>query len=186
VGSAGARVDIFGGGVLDVGGTGARKSGRIPRTRFTPTVYFDAGRDDHAGFRWAALKARGGDGDIRRDVPTEGEQNRWVGAGVEYSLPYFANAVRDNRVAGAVQEHDPLGGVCVHDAGEPGERADDGDDQPGVLYQGGVFQLRCGGGDTGDSPTGASRRRGERAGFLDDIFPRTFGHPLFGGRTSDS
>jgi len=171
------------GAIWDVGGTGSRKIGADSANTFTPTVYFGKGMGDLPD-SLNALKPVAVTGTFGVDVPTGGEQNalEW-GLAVEYSLPYLQTQVRDIGLPEPFKNMIPLVEFAFTTPVNRGNGPTTGTINPGVLYEAEYFQLGAEAVIPANSPTGS------KVGvvvnvqiFLDDIFPKTFGHALFGGK----
>jgi hypothetical protein len=171
------------GGEWDMGGTGSKKTGADSANTFTPTLYFGKGMGDLPD-ALEALKPVAVTGTLGVDLPTEGEQNavEW-GVAVEYSLPYLQAQVKDIGLPSPLKNMIPLVEFAFTTPVNRGGGPTTGTINPGVLYETQYFQLGA------EAVIPANRATGSRVGmvvnvqiFLDDIFPQTFGHPLFGGK----
>ena len=167
----------------DVGGTGSKKTGADSANTFTPTVYFGKGMGDIPD-ALDALKPFAVTGTFGVDVPTEGEQNalEW-GLAVEYSLPYLQTQVKDIGLPEPLKNMIPLVEFALTTPINRGNGPTTGTINPGVLYEARYFQVGA------EAVIPANSATGSKVGvvfqiqvFLDDIFPKTFGHPLFGGK----
>jgi hypothetical protein len=171
------------GAIWDVGGTGSKKIGSDSANTFTPTLYFGKGMGDLPD-ALDALKPVAVTGTLGVDLPTEGEQNavEW-GIAVEYSLLYLQTQVKDIGLPEPLKNMIPLVEFAFTTPVNRGGGPTTGTINPGVLYETRYFQLGA------EAVIPANRATGSRIGavvnvqiFLDDIFPQTFGHPLFGGK----
>jgi hypothetical protein len=168
----------------DIGGTGNKDVAESFST-FTPTIYFGKGFGDLPDSLNYA-KPLAFTGTIGQTFPTEAEDSNaleWGGA-IEYSLPYLQQHVKDVGIPAPFKDMIPL----VEFSMETGENRDDrghttGTINPGVLWETKYFQL---GGEALIPVNGDS---GPHVGFtlqmwifIDDLFPNTFGFPIFGGR----
>jgi hypothetical protein len=131
-----------------------------------------------------ALKPVAVTGTFGVDVPTGGEQNalEW-GLAVEYNLMYLQTQVQDIGLPEPFKNMIPLVEFAFTTPVNRGNGPTTGTINPGVLYEAEYYQLGAEAVIPANSPTGS------RVGvvvnvqiFLDDIFPKTFGHPLFGGK----
>ncbi len=169
------------------GGTGSRRVGAEDTTVVTPTFYFGKG---FGGAAQDWVKPFAVTGLIGYAMPTSGRDKAGGlnpssitgGLAFEYSLPYLNAHVRDHGWPGWVNQLTPLVEVAferpVHNAGGEGLT---GSVNPGVLWTGRRVQL---GGEAivpmnGDSGRGVGWAV-QAHFFLDDIFPKSLGKPLFG------
>lgn len=128
-------------------------------------------------------------GNFSLDFPTKTESagnpnpnNVNYGFAFEYSLPYLQRNVKDVGLTGVVKELIPLVEVSystVLNRGQGGQTI--GTIQPGIIWAGQYFQIGA------EAIIPATRRTGNGYGgriqlhfYLDDIFPNSFGRPLFG------
>jgi hypothetical protein len=128
-------------------------------------------------------------GNLSFDFPTKTESagnpnpnNFNYGFAFEYSLPYLEQNVRDVGLTGAFKQMIPLVEVSYSTAlnrGESGRTI--GTIQPGVIWSGSYVQIGV------EAIIPATRQTGNGYGglvqlhfYLDDIFPNSFGRPLFG------
>ena len=168
----------------DVGGTG-NKNVSDSFTTFTPTVYFGKGfgdlPDSLNAFKPFALT-----GLVGQELPTKAEDAdalQW-GFAVEYSLPYLQQHVKDIGLPAPFKDMIPL----VEFAMETGENRDahgrtTGTINPGILWEAPTFQLGA------EALIPVNGETGPHVGFtvqmwifIDDLFPKVFGHPIFGER----
>ena len=191
------------GAVAEIGGTGARSVAE-GFTSLGPQVYFGKGFGDLPA-SYAALRPIAVTGQVGLLVPTRsrsvtttvnpdtGDNDvdidrhptvlNW-GFSLQYSLPYLNAHVREIEGPDLLKRLVPLVEVALRSpvAYAPDlRRSTTGTVNPGVLYQGEAFQL----GAEALIPINAAS--GRHAGFivqlhvyLDDIFPKTIGKPLFG------
>jgi hypothetical protein len=116
------------------------------------------------------------------DVSFERHPDKLVtGFAIEYSIPYLQSAVRDAGIGAPFNRMIPLVEFAFETPLDRGGGSTTGTVNPGVLWAGQTFQL----GVEAVLPinSDSSHGVGVRAQlhfFLDDIFPRTLGKPLFG------
>jgi hypothetical protein len=116
---------------------------------------------------------------------TPNPNNFNYGFAFEYSLPYLEQNVKDIGLTGAFKQMIPLVEVSYSTAlnrvpvGQSGQTI--GTVQPGVIWSGQYMQLGA------EAIIPATRQTGNGYGgliqvhfYLDDIFPNSFGRPLFG------
>jgi hypothetical protein len=165
----------------EVGGSGRAAVGAERSSVVTPTVYFGKG----LGVRAAVARPLAVTGALGLAVPTGSEGEPEVlelGLAVEYSLIYLQSKVRDVGLRGPLRRLVPLVEVSLErklDGGEPTL----GTINPGVLWSGQHLQLGV------EAIIPVNRWTGRGVGvisqlhlYLDDIFPRTIGRPMIGGR----
>ena len=169
------------------GGTGSRRVGAEDTTAITPTLYFGKGFGG-ASANWAKpiaitgligyampVNSRNKAGDLNPSSITGG-------LAFEYSLPYLNAHVSDHGWPDWVNQLTPLVEVAfdrpVHNAGGEGLT---GTVNPGVLWTGKRVQLGA------EAIVPLNGDSGRKVGwavqahfFLDDIFPKSLGKPLFG------
>ena len=168
----------------DVGGTGDKAVAESFST-FTPTFYFGKGFGDLPD-SLAALKPFALTGSIGQGFPTKADNSNALewGFAVEYSLPYLQQHVKDIGIPAPFKDMIPL----VEFSMETGENRDDrglttGTINPGVLWESRYCQLGA------EALIPVNSDSGPHVGFtvqmwifIDDLFPKVFGHPLFGER----
>ena len=178
---------------VDWGGTGDKSVDAESFTTLTPTLFVGKG----FGFMPESLKylkPLAITGQVGYAVPTEsttindGElelnaQSVVWGATIQYSMPYLKSAVEDVGLPDFVNRLIPL--VECNLATETsnfsgGDERTTGTINPGVIYVGDKFQI------AGEAIIPVNRASGDGVGgmgqlhfYLDDIFPNTYGQPLF-------
>lgn len=168
-----------------LGGTGSRAIGRDSFSTFAPVFYFGKGFGDLPD-SLAPLQPFALTGTLDNAFPTNGRGANafeW-GFALEYSLPYLQQHVRDIGLRGPLKNMIPLIEFALStQENRPGRGTTTGTVNPGVLYENSYFQLGA------EANVPINRASGSHVGvtiqmwiYLDDIFPRTFGHPLFGER----
>jgi len=170
--------------VTGIGGTGS-KSVAEGFTTFYPTFYFGKGFGDLPDFVWP-LKPFAVTGTLDNSFPTEAADanNFDWGIAVEYSLPYLQQSVRDVGIPHPLRDMIPL----VEFAMTTGENRDargqtTGTINPGILYETPYCQIGA------EAIIPVNSATGPHVGavinvqiFIDDLLPKVFGHPLFGGQ----
>lgn len=186
----------------ELGGPGARRIGADPFTTYTPTFLFGKGAGDLPEtlewFRPLALtgtvgyaipsmkKTRSYDTDLdtgETAIDIEHHSNQVVyGFAVEYSMLYLRSQVRDLGFPEWVNRLTPLVefNFSSPTTGRFGEQTL-GTINPGIIWSGQQIQLGI------EAIIPATRATGRNVGviaqvhfYLDDIFPRSIGRPLFG------
>jgi hypothetical protein len=170
----------------EIGGTGSRSAGRDSFSTFGPAVYFGKGFGDLPD-SLDMLKPLAVTGVLQQDFPTESVESNSLewGFAIEYSLPYLQQHVKDIGLREPFNNLIPL----VEFAFETGENRDDrgittGTINPGVLWETPWFQLGV------EANVPVNSRSGTHVGatlqmwiYIDDLFPKVFGHPVFGERS---
>ena len=184
----------------EVGGTGRTATGAESFDVVTPSIFFGKGLGDLPDSLWM-LKPLALTGAVGLAIPTR-SQTRTVtvegdeveeeierhphvlqwGFALEYSLPYLSSAVRDVGLPTFIRQLIPLVEVELQtplDRGQAGRTT--GTVNPGVLWVGRFFQVGL------EAVVPINERTGKNVGvramlhfFLDDLFPTSFGRPLFG------
>lgn len=167
----------------DIGGTGGSQVGADSFSTFAPKIYFGKGfgdlPDTLGGLRPFALT-----GELAQTFPTEAANPntfQW-GFALEYSLPYLMQNVQDVGLPRPLRDMIPLVEFSMETAENRADRGlTVGTINPGVLYENPYFQLGV------EANIPVNRQSGTHVGvtvqawiYIDDIFPHTFGHPLFG------
>ncbi|MGE5115118.1 MAG: hypothetical protein ACM3N6_01375 [Betaproteobacteria bacterium] len=185
----------------EIGGTGSRAV-REPVSTFTPTFFFGKGFGDLPN-SWSSLKPLAVTGTVGVAFPsrsstvttsvdpdtgatasdTERHPNvLQLGLAAMYSLPYLQSAVRDVGLRAPLDRMIPIVEIALE---RPLNRVENrrvkGTVNPGLLWAGRHVQLGL------EAIVPINRRSGHGVGavvqlhfFLDDIFPRSIGRPLFG------
>jgi hypothetical protein len=188
--------------VWEVGGTGSNEVGADRFSTYKPTFYFGKGFGN-AKADWArpfavtgtvgvAVPGRSSTSSTSVDPDTglpatQVQRNPHVlqlGFALEYSIPYLQSAVKDTGLGAPWNRMIPIVEVAAQ---RPLDRVADrswtGTVNPGVLWAGRKMQFGL------EAVIPMNRASGRGVGvlaqvhfFLDDIFPRTIGQPLIGGR----
>jgi hypothetical protein len=173
---------IFSAGLdWDVGGTGAKKIGASSANVFTPTIYYGKGFGDLPDslkyMRPFALT-----GTLGVEFPTSSDPNNlnWAFA-LEYNLPYLQSQVKDIGLPDPFKHMIPLVEFAFSTPLNRGGGPTTGTINPGILYENNYFQIGA------EAIIPANSASGSRVGavfqiqiYIDDIWPKAFGHPLFG------
>jgi hypothetical protein len=165
----------------DVGGSGSKSVGAESFSTVTPTVYFGKG---FGGLATPALRPLALTGTAGVAIPTRSSEPHvlQLGWALEYSLPYLQSAVKD---VGLRAPFDRMVPVVEFNMARALDRGADtrftGTVNPGVLWAGRKVQVGL------EAVIPMNGRSGHGVGFvaqlhffLDDIFPQSFGRPLFG------
>ncbi len=167
----------------DIGGTGGKSIGEDSFSTFTPTFFFGKGFGDLPD-SVPMLKPFAITGLVGEAFPTEAADSNALewGFALEYSLIYLEQNVKDTGMPEPFRHMVPL----VEFAMETPENRDGGPTtgtvNPGVLWESRYFQLGA------EAVIPVNKHTGSSVGFvinvnvfIDDIWPKVFGHPLFGG-----
>lgn len=153
-------------------------------TTLAPTFYFGKGfgdlPDSLSSLRPLCVTTK-----LSQTFPTSGSAPNefdW-GFAVEYSLPYLQQHVRDIGLGQPFKGMIPLVEFSMATTENRGVRGlTTGTINPGVLYVNEYYELGV------EAVVPVNHETGAHVGvnvelwvFIDDLFPRTFGHPLFGG-----
>jgi hypothetical protein len=178
----------------EVGGTGRKSTDADSFDTVSPLIFFGKGFGDlpeSVGY----LRPFALTGVVGAEIPTrsrsvvEGEVERhpnvltW-GFALEYSLIYLQSFVRDLGLPVPLNRMIPLVELDLStplDRGQAGKTT--GTVNPGIIWSGRFVQLGL------EAVFPVNERTGKNVGirgmlhfYLDDLFPNTFGRPLFGGR----
>ncbi len=165
----------------DIGRTGDRDFSDS-FTTLTPTFYFGKGFGDLPD-TLAPLRPFAVTGVVGEDFPLSTAASNALewGFAVEYSLLYLQQNVADIGLPHPIRDMIPLVEFANTSPQNRGGGVTTGTVNPGVLYENPYFEL----GVEANIPLNA--HSGAHVGltlqvwiFIDDLYPRTFGHPLFG------
>jgi hypothetical protein len=188
---------------VEVGGTGSRSVDADSFSTWSPGIFFGKGFGDLPnGLRF--LKPFALTGQVGIAIPTSGttrsvtvdaqtgereteiERNPDVlewGFALEYSLIYLQSQVQDIGLQAPLDRLIPLVEFALEtplNRGEEGQTT--GTINPGVIWAGKYFQVGV------EAVVPINERTGNNVGviaqlhfFVDDLFPHSLGHPLFGG-----
>jgi len=175
------------GGEIDLGGSGSKLIGAESYSTYTPMFYYGKGFGDLPN-ALKYLKPFAVTGTLGYAIPGEagnadGSLNpdtlQWAFA-LEYSVPYLQQHVEEVEWLKPFQNWIPLVEFQMNTPVNRGNGFTTGTINPGVLYEGGRFQI----GAEAQIPVNGST--GPNVGavfqvqiFIDDIFPKVFGHPIF-------
>jgi hypothetical protein len=174
---------------VDVGGTGSKEVGADSFSTWTPGLFFGKGLGDlPETLPW--LRPLAITGLVGVAIPssarTEESRNPVVfqsGFAVEYSIIYLQEQVRSIGLGAPFDRLIPLVEVAISDPLDRGQSGlVTGTVNPGIIWSGKYFQVGA------EAVIPINSRTGNDVGFiaqlhfyLDDLFPRSIGRPLFGG-----
>jgi len=168
----------------DLGSTGNKRIGES-FTTVSPVLYFGKGFGDLPD-NLSLLQPLALPGSLAQNFPFKPENANsfeW-GFALEYSVPYLQQHVKDLGIPAPFKDMIAL----VEFAMETGENRDErgittGTVNPGIVWESRLVQLGV------EANIPVNSRSGAHVGitvqawiYIDDIFPRAFGHPLFGER----
>jgi hypothetical protein len=188
---------LLSGLVVEWGRTGSTGSGLADRfSQVTPTVYFGKGLGDLPDtFSW--LRAFALTGQVGYQIPTNSfdfTQNVFIpqqlvyGASLQYSMPYLKSEIIDLQLPEFFNHLIPIVEVSLttpvaNNFGNPYTTT--GTVNPGVIWVGSYFQVGL------EAMIPINRESGSGVGvlgqlhlYLDDMFPKGIGQPLFGGSST--
>jgi hypothetical protein len=184
----------------EVGGTGRKATGAESFDVVTPAIFFGKGFGDLPESLWllrplaltgvtgVAIPTRSrtrtvtvnGD-EVEEEIERHPHVLTW-GFSLQYSLPYLAANVRDPGLPSFLRRLIPIVEVELEtplDRGQAGRTT--GTVNPGIIWAGRFFQVGL------EAAVPINDRTGKNVGvramlhfFLDDLFPNSFGRPLFG------
>ena len=173
------------GGSWKIGGTGSKSVGADSASTFSPGIFFGKGFGDLPGsLKYARPIAV--TGAFSENLPDSGNPDslEW-GFAVQYSLPYLESEVKDIGLPQPFRHMIPLVEFSFETPENRNEGPTTGTINPGVLYESRYFQIGA------EAIIPANRETGSEVGaviqldiFIDGIFPKLFGHPLSGNRTT--
>jgi hypothetical protein len=169
------------GGEWEIGGSGSKQVGADSASTFTPTIYFAKGFGDLPdALKYSRPFAI--TGTLGEDLPTSADPNslEW-GFAFEYSLPYLQSQVKDIGLPEPLKNMIPVVEFSFDTPENRGGGGTTGTINPGVLYETKYFQIGA------EAIIPVNSASGHDGGavvqlqiFLDDIWPKWFGHPLIG------
>jgi len=184
----------------EVGGTGRKATEAESFDVVTPALFFGKGFGDLPDSLWAlkplaltgalgvAIPSRSRtrtvtvDGDeVEEEIERHPHVVQW-GFALMYSLPYLTGVVRDPGLPEFFRRLIPLVEVELQTPLDRGQRGrTTGTVNPGVIWVGRLFQVGL------EAVVPINERTGKNVGvrgqlhfFIDDLFPKSFGRPLFG------
>jgi hypothetical protein len=167
----------------EVGGTGSKAVAERSST-FTPTVKFGKGFGDLPDSMkyLRPLAVTGTVGYANPAQRGEAKSIEWGGA-IEYSLLYLQTNVHDQGFSSFVAHLTPVVEFSLSSTTRANEGGTTGTINPGLIWSGQYVQVAA------EAVLPVNRASGHGAGFiaqlhfyLDDIFPRSLGRPIFGGK----
>jgi len=175
--------------LADLGDTGSKGLGVDSFTTYTPTVYFGKGFGDLPdGLKY--LKPFALTGTVGVAIPGEsanpdGSYNsdalQW-GFALEYSLSYLQQHVEDIGLPKPLGDMTPLVEFSMNSPFDRSGETTTGTINPGVLWDGKYCQIGAEAVIPGNTHTGRNVGAVVQVQiFIDDLFPKIFGQPIFFG-----
>jgi len=171
------------GGYWNVGGSGGRSIGVDSFSTFTPSIFLGKGMGDLPdSFNY--LKPIVLTSVIGEVLPTKAAAPNSLSYAFafEYNVGYLEQHVRDFGIPHPFRDMIPLVEVALDSPQNRGGGASTGMINPGILYENPLFQIGA------EAVIPINHQSGPDVGFLvnvnifiDDLMPKLFGHPLFGG-----
>jgi hypothetical protein len=179
----------------DIGGTGAKRIGAESFSTFTPGVFLGKGLGDLpdelkflrpfaiTGVAGLGIPSRAHSTTIDQDGNVSVDQHPDVfklGFAVEYSIPYLQSFVKDMGLREPFNKMIPVVELSLQKPVDRGASGFTGTVNPGIVWAGRYVQLGL------EAVLPVNSRTGGGKGvlfqlhfFLDDIFPRSIGRPIF-------
>jgi hypothetical protein len=181
------------GGEVDLGETGSKLIGAESYSTYTPTIYYGKGFGDLPNCL-KYLKPLAVTGTLGYAIPGEagnsdGSLNpdnlQWAFA-VEYSIPYLQEHVQDVEWLRPLQHVIPLVEISMNTPVNRGYGFTTGTVNPGILWESKYCQIGA------EAQIPINSATGPNVGaivqvqfFIDDLFPKVFGHPIFFNKESN-
>jgi len=165
----------------EIGGTGSRSIGADAASSFTPAFNFGKGFGDLPD-SMALLRPLAVTGSVGYTIPGHGDTPhmlKWGGA-IEYSLAYLETNVRAVGLGPVVSHVTPVVEFALSSPLDPAGGKTTGTVNPGLIWTGQQIQLGA------EAIIPMNIATGSNIGFIvqlhfyiDDVFPKTLGSPLF-------
>ncbi len=171
------------GGEVDLGGTGSKPLEVESYSTYTPTIYFGKGFDDLSN-ALKYLKPLALTGTLGYAIPSKTSDSNVLewGLALEYSLPYLQEHVEDVGLPQPFKDIIPLVEFNMSSPTNRGGETTTGTINPGLLWEGKYCQIGA------EAVIPVNAHTGPNVGavvqvqfFIDDLFPKIFGHPVFAG-----
>lgn len=173
------------GGEVDLGGTGSKAIGRESFSTYTPTIFFGKGFGDLPK-TLKYLQPLALTGTLGTVIPSESTDRNALdwGLALEYSLPYLQQHVEEIEWLRPVRNVIPLVEIVMNSPLNRSGGQTTGTINPGFLWESRYCQIGA------EAVIPINRATGPNVGvvvqvqvFIDDLLPKIFGHPLFGGES---
>jgi hypothetical protein len=172
----------------DIGGTGGKSIGEDSFSTFTPTFFFGKGLGDLPD-SVPMLKPFAITGLVGEAFPTEAAAPNALewGFALEYSLIYLEENVKDTGMPKPFRNMIPLVEFAMQTPQNRDGGPTTGTINPGVLWESRYFQAGA------EAVIPVNSHSGSSIGFvfnvnifIDDLWPKIFGHPIFGGSSENA
>jgi hypothetical protein len=176
------------GGEVDLGGSGSKNFVGNSYTTYTPELYYGKGFGDLPN-ALKYLKPFALTGTLGYDIPSKSSDPNVLdwGFALEYSLPYLQEHVEDVGMPRPFRDFIPLVEFNMSSPTNRSGETTTGTINPGILWEQPDFQLGA------EAVIPVNAHTGPNVGFtvqvqiyIDDIFPKIFGHPVFFNHDNDS
>jgi hypothetical protein len=173
--------------LADLGDTGSKALGVDSFSTYTPTLYFGKGFGDLPEalkyLKPVALTSTVGVAIPGQSANFDGSLNsdalQW-GIAVEYSMPYLQQHVEDVGLPKPFSDMIPLVEFSMNSPLDRSGQTTTGTINPGVLWEGKYCQIGAEAVIPVNAHTGANVGAVVQVQiFIDDLFPKLFGHPVF-------
>jgi hypothetical protein len=182
------------GGEIDLGDTGSKALGVDAFSTYTPTLYFGKGFGDlPAALKYLqplALTGTIGESIAGQPTNADGSLNSnalQLGFALEYSLPYLQQHVEDIGLPRPFRDVIPLVEFAATTPQNRGGETTTGTINPGFLWEQPDYQIGV------EAVIPMNAHTGPDVGavvsvqiYIDDIFPKIFGHPVFFSDENDN
>jgi hypothetical protein len=165
----------------EIGGTGSRSIGADSASSYTPKVQFGKGFGDlPENMGW--LRPFAITGTVGYGIPGRGDDPHTVewGGAIEYSLLYLQNNVHDVGLGPVLSHVTPVMEFSLTSPLDRDGGSTTGTINPGLIWSGQYIQLGI------EAIVPVNRATGNNVGvlaqlhfYIDDIFPHSFGTPIF-------
>ena len=172
------------GGEIDLGGTGSKSLGVESYSTYTPTLYYGKGFGDlPEALKY--LKPFALTGTLGYEIPSKSADSNILdwGFALEYSLPYLQEHVEDVGLPHPFRDVIPLVEVSMVSPTNRSGGGTTGTINPGLLWESKYCQIGA------EAVIPVNSHTGPNVGavvqvqfFIDDLFPKVFGHPIFFGK----
>jgi hypothetical protein len=183
----------------EIGGTGRAAVGADSFSTFTPSLFYGKGFGDlPESLKWLkpvavtgilglTFPTRAGTATVTDDGDTAVDRHpnvlQW-GFALEYSLPYLQSAVQDVGLPAPFNRLIPVVELNFQSPLNHGGGQTTGTVNPGLIWAGKYLQVGV------EAVVPINQQTGHNVGvigmlhfYLDDLFPKVFGKPLFGGKS---
>jgi len=176
------------GGEIDLGGSGSKNFVGNSYSTYTPELYYGKGFGDLPD-QLKYLKPFALTGTLGYDIPSKSSDSNVLnwGFALEYSLPYLQEHVEDVGMPHPLRDLIPLVELNMSSPTNRSGETTTGTVNPGVLWEGKFVQVGA------EAVIPVNAHTGPNVGavvqvqiFIDDIFPKVFGHPLFFNNDNDN